>query len=154
MCNTLALSHALKMFSEFQSLDVKISFQAHGKSEDAMGGWKKQGGWKPSRMTPLPKRGFGPPPRTVRFPPLSGVSALFFLYKNPRQSRPEALSEGSKDISGERVLWYVFPPPIRFAPPPISRPKQRGHLKIGPPSEYRSIQNYYPRNLYFFFRIN
>ena len=45
---------------------------------------EKEGGRKTSRMIPLPKRGFGPPPppRSVRFPPPSGVSALFFLYKN------------------------------------------------------------------------
>ena len=46
------------------------------------GGGKKRGGWKTSRTTRLPKEGFGPPPpRTVRFPPRSGVSTLFFLYK-------------------------------------------------------------------------
>ena len=76
-------------------------------SEDAMGGWKKEGGWKTSRMTPLPKRALDPP-RTVRFPPPSGVSALFFLYKNPRQSRPEAPFGGVQEYSGERVLWYVL----------------------------------------------
>ena len=50
-------------------------------SEDAMGGGGKRGGRKTSRMTPLPKMGFGPPPppRMVRFPPPSGVVALFVL---------------------------------------------------------------------------
>ena len=81
------------------------------------GGVEKRGGWKTSRMTPLPKRGFGPPPRTVRFLPPSGVSALFFLYKNPRQ--------GVQNFSGERVLWYVFLPPYVLHPP-ISRPKSWG----------------------------
>ena len=46
-----------------------------------MGGVEKRGGRKTSRMTPRPQRGFLDPPHTVRFPPPSGVVALFFLYK-------------------------------------------------------------------------
>ena len=61
-------------------------------------------------MTPFPKRVLDPPHK-VRVPPPSGVVALFFLYKNPRLSRPEALLEV--------VLWYVFLPPYIFAPPHI-----------------------------------
>ena len=93
------------------------AFEYRINSEDTMGGVEKRGGRKTSQMTPLPKRGFGPPPRTVRFPPLSGVSALFFLYKNPRQRGPEALLEGRKIFGRARSL-VRFPPPIRFAPPP------------------------------------
>ena len=88
-------------------------------SEDAGGGGRR--GWKASRMTPLPERGFGPPIVRYVFHP-SGVSALFFLYQNPRQSRPEAFLEGSK-TSGECVLWYIFLPPYVLDPPchgPIS----------------------------------
>ena len=81
------------------------------------GGVEKGGGWKTSRMTPLPKRGFGPP-RTVHFPPPSRVSALFFLYRNPRQ---KLFWRGPK-IFGRARSRVRFPPPIRFAPPPISRP--------------------------------
>ena len=81
------------------------------------GGVEKRGGRKTSRMTPLQKRGFGPPPpRTVCFPPPSGVSALLFPYKNPRQSRTEALLEGSKNFR-ESAFSGTFPTPIRFAPP-------------------------------------
>ena len=80
------------------------------------GGVEKRGGWKTSRMTPLPKRGFGPP-RTLRFPPPSGVSALFFLYKNPRQSSPEALLEGSNNFR-ESAFSGAFSSPHTFAPPP------------------------------------
>ena len=86
------------------------------------GGVEKRGGRKTSRMTPLPKRGLGPP-RTVRFPPPAGVSALFFLYKNPRQSRPEALLEGSKTFR-ESAFSATFSSPHTFCPPPISRPNQ------------------------------
>ena len=56
-----------------------------------------------------PKKAFWTPPRTVGFPPPSGVSALFLLYKNPRQSRPEALLEGSKPMPPcERPLLGKF----------------------------------------------
>ena len=47
-------------------------------SEDAMGGGKRRGVENLTNDTP-PKKGFWTPPRTVRFPPPSGVSALFFL---------------------------------------------------------------------------
>ena len=88
-----------------------------GRSEFA----EKEGGGKPHEW-PLPKRSFGPPPCTVRFPPLSSVSALSFLHKNPQQSRPEAL-EGSKIFGRVRSL-VRSPPPIRFAPPLITAPKK------------------------------
>ena len=105
------------------------------------GGVKKRGGWKTSRMTPLPKRGFGPPlvryvfhpPQVSVFPPPSGVSALFLLYKNPRQSRPEALLEGPNIFGRVRSLVRFPPPPMRFAPPPISlrRPRMSGRRTSG-----------------------
>ena len=90
---------------------------------------EKGGGWKTSRMTPLPKRGFGPPPRTVRFPPPSGVSALFFLYKNPRQSRPEALLEGSKNFR-ESAFSGTFSSPHTFCTPPYHGPNIGRHVMV------------------------
>ena len=84
-----------------------------------MGGGEKRGVENLTNDTP-PKNGFWTPPRTVRFPPPSGVSALFFLYQNPQQSRPEAFLEGSNNASGERVLWYVFLPPHVLHPPHIT----------------------------------
>ena len=98
-------------------LNKNITFRGHH------GGVEKRGGWKTSRMTPLPKRGCGPP-RTVRFPPLSGVSALFFLYKNARQSRPEALLEGSKNFR-ESAFSGTFSSPHTFCTPPYHRPKHK-----------------------------
>ena len=81
------------------------------------GGVEKRGWWKTSRMTPLPKRGLDPPPpRTVRFPPRSGVSALSFLYKSPRQSRPEALLEGSNNFR-ESAFSGTFSSPHTFCTP-------------------------------------
>ena len=78
------------------------------------GGGKKKREENLTNDTP-PKRGFGPPPRTVCFPTPSGVSALFFLYRNPRQSRPEALLV--QKFPGDGVLWYVFLPPYVLHPP-------------------------------------
>ena len=83
------------------------------------GGWKKRGVENLTNDTP-PKKGFWTPPRTVRFPPPSGVSALFFLYKNPRQSRPEALLEGSKNFR-ESAFSGTFSSPPYVLHPPISR---------------------------------
>ena len=98
------------------------------KSEDAMGGWKKRGEENLTNDTP-PKKGFWTPPRTVRFPPPSGVSALFFLYKNPRQRRPEALLEGSKNFR-ESAFSGTFSSPHTVLHPPISRPNKGHFLRL------------------------
>ena len=97
-------------------------------SEDAMGGWKKEGGWKTSRMTPLPKRGLGPPLVWYVFPPPSGVSALFSCTKSTTEQTRSCFG-GIRKFSGERVLWYVFLPPYVLHPT-ISRPKDFGGRRI------------------------
>ena len=84
------------------------------------GGGKRRGVENLTNDTP-PKKGFWTPPPTVRFPPPSAVSALFFLYKNPRQSRPEALLEGSKNFR-ESAFSGTFSPPHTFCTPPYHRP--------------------------------
>ena len=97
--------------------DRKLRFRFRG----CHGGVEKEGEGKPHECHPSQiKKGFWTPPRTVRFPLPSSVSALFFLYKNPRQSRTEALLEGSKRASGERVLWCAFLPPYVLHPPNIA----------------------------------
>ena len=63
------------------------------------------------------------PPRTVRFPPPSRVSALFFLHRNPRQSRPEALLEGSKNFR-ESAFSGTFSTPHTFCTPPYHGPSK------------------------------
>ena len=87
-------------------------------SEDAVGGGKKRGVENLTNDTP-PKQGFWTPPRTVRFPPFSDVSALFFLHKNPRQSRPEALLEGSKNFR-ESAFSGTLSSPHAFCTPHIT----------------------------------
>ena len=83
------------------------------------GGVETRGGWKTSRMTPLPKRGFGPSPRTVRFPPPSGISARSKIHDRADQ---RLFWRGPKKYRESLLLWYVFLPPYVLHPP-ISRPK-------------------------------
>ena len=80
---------------------------------------EKRGGWKTSRMTPLPKRGFGPPLVRYVFHPPQASGALFFLYKNPRRADQKLFWRGPKIFGRARSL-VRFPPPIRFAPPHIT----------------------------------
>ena len=67
-----------------------------------------------------PKKGFWTPPllRYVFHPPQVSVLCLF-LYKNPRQSRPEALLEGSKNFR-ESAFSGTFSPPHTFCTPHIT----------------------------------
>ena len=80
------------------------------------------GGGKKRGQENLTNALLDPPPPRTGFPPPSSVVALFFLYKRPRLSRPEALLEGSR-IFGRARSSVRFPPPIRFAPPPYHGPK-------------------------------
>ena len=82
------------------------------RSEDAMGGVEKRGGWQTSRVTPLPKRGSGPPSYGTFSTPFRCQCSVF-LCKNPRKSRPETFG-GVQHFSGERVLWYFLHPPISW----------------------------------------
>ena len=86
------------------------------------GGVEKEGGGKPHEWHPSQKGVPDPPPRTVRCPPLSGVRALFFLYKNPRQSRLEALLEGVQKCWESAFSGTLSSPPYVLHPPPTSRP--------------------------------
>ena len=68
-------------------------------------------------MTPLPKRGFGPPlVRYVFRPPQ--VSVLCFSCKIHDRAEQKLFWRVQK-FSGERVLWHVFPPPVRFCTPHV-----------------------------------
>ena len=91
------------------------------------GGVEKRGGWKTSRMTPLSKRGFGPPPSYGTFSnPLKCQCPVFPVQKSTTEQTRSSFW-GVQKFSGERVLWYVFLPPyVLHPPPPISRPKLHG----------------------------
>ena len=80
------------------------------------GGGKKRGVENLTNDTP-PKKGFWTPPRTLRFPPPSGVSALFSCTKMHDRADQKLFWRGPKIFGRARSL-VRFPPPIRFAPPP------------------------------------
>ena len=87
------------------------------------GGVEKRGGRKTSRMTPLPKRGFGPLlVRYVFHPPQVSV-LCFSCTKIHDKPVSEVLSEGSKNFR-ESAFSGTFSSPHTFCtPPPISQPK-------------------------------
>ena len=83
------------------------------------GGVEKRGGWKTSRMTPLPKRSFGPPlVRYVFHPPQ--VSVLCFSCTKIHDRADQKLFWRGPKIFGRARALVRFPPPIRFAPPHIT----------------------------------
>ena len=81
---------------------------------------EKGGGWKTSRLTPLPKRGFGPPSYGTFSTPLTCQCSVFPVQKSTTEQTRSSFG-GVQKFSGERVLWYVFHPPYVLHPP-ISRP--------------------------------
>ena len=92
----------------------------------------ERGGWKTSRMTPLPKRGFGPPLlRYVFHPPQ--VSVLCFSCTKIHDRADQKLFWRGPKIFGRARSLVRFPPPIRFAPPHITA--------------QRTVQNVPARNL-------
>ena len=83
------------------------------------GGVEKRWGWKTSRMTPLPKRGFGPPlVRYVFHPPQ--MSVLCFSCTRIHDRVDQKLFWRGPKIFGRARSLVRFPPPIRFAPPHVT----------------------------------
>ena len=80
------------------------------------GGVEKGGGWKTSRMTPLPKRGFGPPSYGTFSTPLRRQGSVFPVQKSTTEQTRSSFG-GVQKFSGERILWYVFLPPYVLHPP-------------------------------------
>ena len=81
-------------------------------------------GWKTSRMTPLPKRGFGPPSYGTFCAPLRCQFSVFPVQKSTTEQSRRSFGWVQK-FPGERVLWYVFLPPYVWHPPyhgPTSTP--------------------------------
>ena len=73
------------------------------------GGVEKRGGWKTSRMTPLPKRGFGPPlVRYVFHPPQ--VSVLCFSCTKIHDRADQKLFWRGPKIFGRARSLVRFPP--------------------------------------------
>ena len=70
-----------------------------------------------------PKKGFWTPPRTVRFPPPSGVSALFSCTKINDRADQKLFWRGPKIFGRARSLVRFPPPPHTFCTPPYHGPK-------------------------------
>ena len=78
---------------------------------------KRGGGWKTSRMTPLPKNpGFGPPSYGAFSTPFGCQCSVFSCTKIHDRADQILFWRGPKIFGRARSL-VRFPPPIRFAPP-------------------------------------
>ena len=89
------------------------------------GGVEKGGGWKTSRMTPLPKRGFGPPLlRYVFHPPQ--VSVLCFSCTKIHDRADQKLFWRGPKIFGRArsLVRFPPPPPHTFCTTPYHRPTE------------------------------
>ena len=82
---------------------------------------EKGGGWKTSRNdTPSQKGVLDPPSYGTFSTPLRCQCSVFPVQKSTTEQTRSSFG-GVQNFSGERVLWYVSPPPpIRFAPPHIT----------------------------------
>ena len=123
---------ALRDFRPIISLKALQKQRANGESEwwplscirGRQGGVEKRGGRKTSQMTPLPKRGFRPPSYGT-FSTALQVSVLCFSCTKIHDRAEQKLFWRGPKIIGRARSLVRFPPPIRFAPPPISRPNQK-----------------------------
>ena len=68
-------------------------------------------------MTPLPKRGFGPPSYGTFSTPLRRQCYVFPVQKSTTEQTRSSFG-GVQNFSGERVLWYV----LKFLPPHVLHP--------------------------------
>ena len=125
--NQLALSWRMNWWRIFYFHIPESETPSHSKTPTVRGrhgGVEKRGRWKTSRMTSLPKGGFGHPlVRYVFHPPQVSV-LCFLLYKNPRQSRPEALLDGSKHFRESAFSGTFSSPHTRKWPRSLFRPVQ------------------------------
>ena len=110
-------SELTELFAELSEMGAELSEFSRGRH----GGVEKRGGRKTSRMTPLPKRGFGPPSYGTFSTPLRCQCSVF-LYKKIHDRADQKLFWRGPKIFGRARSLERFPPPIRFAPP-ISPPK-------------------------------
>ena len=91
-------------------------------SEDAMGGVEKRGGRKTSRMTHLPKRGFGPPLYGTFSTPLTCRCPVFSCTYIHDRADQKLFWRGPKNFGRARSL-VRFPSPHAFCTPPYHGPK-------------------------------
>ena len=91
---------------------------------------EKRGGWKTSRMTPLPKRGFGPPlVRYVFHPPQ--VSVLCFSCTKIHDRADQKLFWRGPKIFGRARSLVRDPPPYVLHPPISRHPDKHPAERVG-----------------------
>ena len=78
------------------------------------GGVEKRGGWKTSRMTPLPKRGLGPPSYSTFSTPRRRQCSVFPVQKST--------TEQTRSSFGESAFSGTFSSPHTFCTPPYHGP--------------------------------
>ena len=91
---------------------VPLAVKPHLKERHG-GGVEKRGGWKTSRMTPLPKGVLDPPSYGTFSTPLRCQFSVFSCTKSTTEQTRSSFG-GVQKFSGESVLWYVFLPPYVF----------------------------------------
>ena len=111
-----------EQYSETVLLSSDPLFSAVGRIRGRIlgGGVEKRRGWKTSRMTPVPKRGFGPPLVRYSFPPLSGVSARTRIHDRADQ---KLFWRGPKIFERARFSG-TFSSPHTFCTPPYHGPTE------------------------------
>ena len=83
------------------------------------GGWKKEGGGKPHEWHPSQKGVLDPPSYGTFSTPLRCHCSVFPVQESTTEQSRSSFG-GVQKFSGERVLWYVFPPPYVLHPPHIT----------------------------------
>ena len=102
-------------------------------SEDAMGGWKREGCGKPHEWHPSHKRGY-PPSYGTFSTPLRCQRSVFPVQKSTTE-QTRSYFGGVQKFSGERVLWYVFLPPYVLHHGPKKWGPQDGFLEFPRPED-------------------
>ena len=125
--------HELFITGAFRNRSSIVNRACSPKSEDAMGGWKKEGGGKPHERHPSQKVVLDPPSYgTFSTPPQ--VSVLCFSCTKIHDRADQKLFWRGPKIFGRARSLVRFAPPIRFAPPHITaqlRKNTRILIKMG-----------------------
>ena len=124
----LAASEVLNDFWSSSSACPRVFQSVNVLSEDAMGGWKKEGGGKPHEWHPSQKWVLDPPSYGTFSTPLKCQCSVFPVQKSMTEQTRSSFG-GVQKFSGERVLWYVLLPPYVLHPP-ISRPNFGGLFHV------------------------
>ena len=104
---------------EKKTIPYPQPFHTPTRSEDVMGGWKKEGGGKPDEGHPSQKGVSEPPSFGTFSTPLRCRCFVFFPVKESTTGQTRSFFGWVQNFSGGRVLWYVLLPPYVLHTPPI-----------------------------------